>query len=239
MGTEPPVKTILAAGLFIPACSLNTWKRRMGEHAEVLDKNIFANSRTLYALAAAVQGYLLEKYGRDTVIHFIGHSVMGLVGQILVQDMPKLWATLIAPAPPRGVRFKTSWPRMDWSGLVKRRTLKKKLTPSPIEMRTLMTDLIPEDQRGWYDAPPGEPADWVWDIILAKVEVNNLGNRVRIITGRKDTMISHETGLRIAEKHGCAIWTHDGGHLPWLEPVAAKVFNKIQDHWGDFWFLQN
>ncbi len=241
--TGSPVKTILAAGLFTPAHSLDGWKYSIGEHAEVLDKSVFAgNHNSLRELAAAVRGYLLGKYGPNTVIHFVGHSMMGLVGQILAQDMPNLWATLIAPAPPRWVMLggvKTLWPRMACSGLAQGRLLTKEVVPSPADMRALMTNLVPKDQQGRYDVPTGEPRPWVWDIILAKVGVNNLGNKVRIITGRKDAMITHGTCLRIAKKHGCAVRTHNGGHLPWLEPVASEVFGMVQDSWGDFWFLNN
>lgn len=238
-----PVKTILAAGLFTPAHSLNGWKDAIGEHAEVLEKSVFAgsNHNSVHELAASVRGYLLGKYGPRTTIHFVGHSMMGLVAQLLAQDMSNLWATLIAPAPPRGVLLggvRTLWPRMAWSGIAKGRLLKKTIVPSPADMQALMTNLVPKDQQGRYDVPHGEPAPWVWDIILAKVGVNSLGDKVRVITGQSDAMITHQTCLRIAKKHNCAVKTHNGGHLPWLEPVAPEVFDMVQDSWGDFWFLR-
>ena len=163
----------------------------------------------------------------------VGHSMGGLLVQLLAAEQLLRAAVLIAPAPPRGitvlsprVAFKQLkyLPAILGSRLVKpgegdlRELVLNRLAPA--EQDALIASLVPDSGRAGRDM----------SITGVSVDARRVTCPVLVVTGDEDRFIPHRISERVARRYGAPVRLFQGhGHMLIIERGWQAVAQAIAD----------
>jgi pimeloyl-ACP methyl ester carboxylesterase len=215
------------AGGGFPAYALNLRGRGGSEpvaslgHASIAD---FADDARLVVRRITVE------HGAPAAV---GHSMGGLIVQLLAAEQILRAAVLIAPAPPRGISvlsprvvFKQLkyLPAILGSHLVKpaasdlRELVLNHL--GPVEQNVLIASLVPDSGRAGRDM----------SITGVPVDARRVTCPVLVVTGDDDHFIPRRISERVAERYGAPVRLFEGhGHMLIVERGWRAVAEAIAD----------
>jgi len=162
----------------------------------------------------------------------VGHSVGGLIAQVVAGRLPVHSLVLIAPTPPADVRF---FPTREGVRAALGH-LPALATGRPLRMREedyVQTTLhvFPEGERAAIAARVTPwPNSLVRDILTRRpaVPVNAVGAPVLVTFGFQDKLMRLSTVRLVGDRLGAVTWRFDDlAHLPMLEPGGERHARKV------------
>jgi len=163
----------------------------------------------------------------------VGHSMGGLLVQLLAAEQLLRAAVLIAPAPPRGITVLSPrvalkqlkyLPAILGSRLVKpgegdlRQLVLNRLAPA--EQDALIASLVPDSGRAGRDM----------SITGVSVDARRVTCPVLVVTGDEDRFIPHRISERVARRYGAPVRLFQGhGHMLIIERGWQAVAQAIAD----------
>ncbi|MCJ7784404.1 MAG: alpha/beta hydrolase [Desulfobacterales bacterium] len=186
----------------------------------------------------------LEKLIRELHVTpiLMGHSMGGLLAQILGSRGLGKALVLLTPASPHGIiALKPSVIKSFWSGLTTWGFWKKSFRQTFAEAEYSMLKMIPpESRRGIYDKfvyesgrAAFEIGFWLFDSKgAARVDESKVTCPVLIVAGEKDRITPASVTRKIAEKYkGVATYKELSGHAHWVigEPGWQQIAEYIEE----------
>lgn len=170
----------------------------------------------------------------------MGHSMGGLLAQMLAARREVKALVLLNPAQPRGIV--SLRPSMFWSfrgTVTKWGFWKKPFRPSPAEARYGLLHLFgPQEQEATYETLVYESDKALYELSLAPLDRRHASSvdesRVRcpvlVVSGSQDRVTPVSIGRAIAKKYGADYKEFpDHGHLTILEPGWREVAGYVSD----------
>jgi pimeloyl-ACP methyl ester carboxylesterase len=179
----------------------------------------------------------IEKLGTKPVI--IGHSMGGLLAQILSARSLAKSIVLLTPASPSGIIALTpSVIKSFWSVMSKWNFWNKPMRQTFGEATYSMLNLLPEKEQketyGRFVYESGRAAFeigyWLLDSKNAsKVDASRVTCPVLVIAGSKDNITPASVVRKVAEKYKGATYKEFGNHAHWImaEPGSEEVAKYI------------
>ena len=186
----------------------------------------------------------LEKLIRELHVTpiLMGHSMGGLLAQILGSRGLAKALVLLTPASPHGIiALKPSVIKSFWSGLITWGFWKKPFRQTFAEAEYSMLKMMPpESRRGIYDKfvyesgrAAFEIGFWLFDSKgAARVDESKVTCPVLIVAGEKDRITPASVTRKIAEKYkGVATYKELSGHAHWVigEPGWQQIAEYIEE----------
>jgi pimeloyl-ACP methyl ester carboxylesterase len=172
----------------------------------------------------------------------MGHSMGGLLAQILGSRGLAKALVLLTPASPHGlIALKSSVIKSFWSGLTTWGFWKKPFRQTFAEAEYSMLKMMPpESRRGIYDKfvyesgrAAFEIGFWLFDSKgAARVDESKVTCPVLIVAGEKDRITPASVTRKIAEKYkGVATYKELSGHAHWVigEPGWQQIAEYIEE----------
>jgi pimeloyl-ACP methyl ester carboxylesterase len=172
----------------------------------------------------------------------MGHSMGGLLAQILGSRGLVKALVLLTPAAPHGIMaLKPSVIKSFWSGLTRWGFWKKAFRPTFAEAAYSMLNLMPsESRKGIYDKfvyesgrAASEIGFWLFDSKgAAKVDETKVTCPVLIVAGEKDRITPISVTRKIAEKYKeVATYKEFSNHAHWVigEPGWQQIAEYIEE----------
>jgi non-heme chloroperoxidase len=186
----------------------------------------------------------LEKLIRELQVRpiLMGHSMGGLLAQILGSRGLAKALVLLTPASPRGIiALKPSVIKSFWSGLTTWGFWRKPLRQTFAEAAYSMLNLMPfESQKSIYDQfvfesgrAASEIGFWLFDSKkAARVDESKVTCPVLIIAGEKDRIVPVSITRKIAEKYkSVSTYKEFSDHSHWVvgEPGWQEIAEYIKE----------
>ena len=172
----------------------------------------------------------------------MGHSMGGLLAQILGSRVPAQALVLLTPAAPRGIMaLSPSTIRTFWSGLSKYGFWRKPFRMTFDEVTTSMLQLFPlEEQKVLYSKfvhesgrAAAEIGLWILDQRKAsEVDASKITCPILVIAGGKDRATPASIARKVAQKYGTlATYKEFIHHSHWVigEPGWLEIAEYIDD----------
>ena len=210
-----------------PAYALNLRGRGGSEPAASLGRASIAD---FVDDARLVVGRIAAEHGAPAAV---GHSMGGLVVQLLAAEQRLRAAVLIAPAPPRGISVLSPrvalkqlkyLPAILSSRLVKpgegdlRELVLNRLAPA--EQNALIASLVPDSGRAGRDM----------SITGVAVDARRVTCPVLVVTGDDDHFIPRRISERVARRYGAPVRLFEGhGHMLIVERGWRAVAEAVAD----------
>lgn len=184
----------------------------------------------------------VKSFGEPVIV--MGHSMGGLLGQILAARVNIHALILMAPAPPSGIfSLNPSTVRCFLSEVIRWGFWKRPIRPNFAEMAYSVMNKLPEEQRREaYDNLIYESGRAAYEIGLpwldkrgaSRVDESRVNCPVLALAGGEDRMIPPSLVAKIARKYGATYREFPGhGHLLLLEPGWHQVAEYVAN-----WLLQ-
>ncbi len=185
----------------------------------------------------------LEKLIRElpSVPIIMGHSMGGLLAQILGSRELAKALVLLTPASPHGiVALKPSVIKSFWSGLTRWGFWKKPFRQTFVEAEySMMNRLPPESRKGIYDTfvyesgrAASEIGFWLFDSKkAAKVDESKVACPMLIVAGKEDRITPVSVTRKIAEKYKTvSSYMELQNHAHWVigEPGWQKIAESVE-----------
>jgi non-heme chloroperoxidase len=186
----------------------------------------------------------LEKLIRELQVRpiLMGHSMGGLLAQILGSRGLAKALVLLTPASPRGIiALKPSVIKSFWSGLTRWGFWRKPLRQTFAEAAYSMLNLMPfESQKSVYDKfvfesgrAASEIGFWIFDSKkAARVDESKVTCPVLIVAGEKDRIVPVSITRKIAEKYKrVSTYKEFPDHSHWVvgEPGWQEIAEYIKE----------
>jgi pimeloyl-ACP methyl ester carboxylesterase len=163
----------------------------------------------------------------------VGHSMGGLIAQLVATRDCARAIVLLAPAPPRGIPVLSAklaiaqiryMPAILASGVVK---------PGRSDLRRLVVNRVPEKQREVILdmlVPDSGRAGREMSIVGVPVDKDRIRVPVLVISGDQDLFIPLSRSKRVATRYGAELRVAPGrGHMLILEPGFEEICGWIRD----------
>ena len=162
----------------------------------------------------------------------IGHSLGGLIAQLVAERLKCRGMVLINAVPPGGVRWVPSWLGVKAFLPHLHSVLRSKFVTLSFEAyQSTGFKMIPEDQqRMYFDKVTPWPASVLRDLLPKRPKVASWPCPVLVTIGHQDLVVSTWTSRLIGDYHDAVIWRFDDlGHMPPIEPNGERMVRYIID----------
>lgn len=173
--------------------------------------------------------WMAREHGQTPAL--LGHSMGGLVAQMVAARVPLAALVLVASAPPRGIPLVNPRLLVRQLRLLPRILRGQAITPDPADLVDVALNRVPGDRHAEllprFVADSGRVAR---DITFGRIAVNeNLVQcPVLCVTGEDDRLIPPKVTRRIAARYHAPVWTYPGrGHFIVCEPGNDTLANDL------------
>lgn len=163
----------------------------------------------------------------------VGHSMGGLIAQLVATKQCTRGIVLLAPAPPRGIPVIS--PRLALAQLRYMPAIigSRPVKPGRSDLRTLVVNRVPEREReAVLDmlVPDSGRAGWEMSIVGVPVNRDLVTVPVLVIAGDADLFIPLSRAKRVAARYEAPIRVAPGrGHMLIIEPGYEEVCELIAE----------
>jgi pimeloyl-ACP methyl ester carboxylesterase len=163
----------------------------------------------------------------------VGHSMGGLIAQLVATKQCTRGIVLLAPAPPRGIPVIS--PRLALAQLRYMPAIigSRPVKPGRSDLRTLVVNRVPEKEReAVLDmlVPDSGRAGWEMSIVGVPVNRDLVTVPVLVIAGDADLFIPLSRAKRVAARYEAPIRVAPGrGHMLIIEPGYEEVCELIAE----------
>lgn len=173
--------------------------------------------------------WIARRHGQPPAL--LGHSMGGLIAQLVASRNDVAALILLAPAPPRGIPLVNPRLFVKQFRRLPKILLGKALSASVEEMDDITLNCVPVEQRAAlhpkFVPDSGRAAR---DITFGAVAVDEDQVRcpVLCVTGADDRLIPPAVTRRIAARYHAPTWTYEGhGHFLVMEPGAETMVDDL------------
>jgi pimeloyl-ACP methyl ester carboxylesterase len=173
----------------------------------------------------------------------IGHSMGGLIGQLVATRDCVRGLVLLAPAPPRGIpviSLKLALAQLRYMPAI---MTSRPVRPGRADLRALVVNRVPEkDREIVLDmlVPDSGRAGREMSILGVPVDRDRVRVPVLVIAGDQDLFIPLSRSRRVAERYGGRIRVAPGrGHMLIIEPGYEELCEWTRDWMAEQGFLQS
>ncbi|MES3005529.1 MAG: alpha/beta fold hydrolase [Patescibacteria group bacterium] len=180
---------------------------------------------SIYNYADAIEGFL----SRIGPCHLVGHSMGGLIAQMVGHHKNVRKVALVTSAAPYGISPTTLAIKLR---MLRPRYLKALCTGEGYRVddgdaRWLMMNCLDDMFKPSEVFPSCESGVATWELSQGSVKVQPLKKPTLVIGCNDDRMTPVRTQEAIADLHGATYRTYAGGHLPMLEHRWRRNINDI------------
>jgi pimeloyl-ACP methyl ester carboxylesterase len=163
----------------------------------------------------------------------IGHSMGGLIAQIVATRGYARGIALLAPAPPRGIPVISLRLAIAQVRYMPAILLSRRVTPGRADLRALVVNRVPEKEREVVLdmlVPDSGRAGREMSIVGVSVDKSRIRVPVLVIAGDEDLFIPLSRARRVAARYDAPIRVAPGrGHMLIIEPGYEEVCGWIDD----------
>lgn len=163
----------------------------------------------------------------------IGHSMGGLLAQLVAQRGVGRAVVLLSPAPPRGIPVLSLKLAVLQAKYMPAILTWRTVVPGRLDLKTLVLNRVPPSEHDVlldFMVPDSGRAAFQMSIIGVPVDRERVTTPVLVIAGDKDLFIPHSRAVRVASRYGARLITAPGrGHMLVIEPGYDEMCDWIAD----------
>jgi pimeloyl-ACP methyl ester carboxylesterase len=167
----------------------------------------------------------------DPVI--VGHSMGGLLAQMVAARGIGKGLVLLSPAPPRGIPVLSLNLAMHQAKYMPAILTKRTVVPGRSDLRALVLNRVPEaEQNIVLDmlVPDSGRAALQMSVLGVPVDRKRVKSPVLVIAGDEDRFIPFSRAVRVSERYGAPLRKAPGrGHMLIIEPGYEELCDWIAD----------
>lgn len=163
----------------------------------------------------------------------IGHSMGGLLAQLVAQRAVGRAVVLLSPAPPRGIPVLSLKLAVLQAKYMPAILTWRTVVPGRLDLKTLVLNRVPPSEHDVlldFMVPDSGRAAFQMSVIGVPVDRERVTTPVLVIAGDKDLFIPHSRAVRVARRYGARLITAPGrGHMLVIEPGYDEMCDWIAD----------
>jgi pimeloyl-ACP methyl ester carboxylesterase len=163
----------------------------------------------------------------------IGHSMGGLLAQLVAERGVARGIVLLSPAPPRGIPVLSVKLAVHQAKYMPAILTSRVVVPGRSDLRALVLNRVPESERDpLLDllVPDSGRAALQMSVLGVPVDRERVKVPVLVIAGDKDLFIPLSRGRRVAARYGSPLLVAPGrGHMLIIEPGYEEICGWIEE----------
>jgi pimeloyl-ACP methyl ester carboxylesterase len=163
----------------------------------------------------------------------IGHSMGGLLAQLVAERGVGRAVVLLSPAPPRGIPVLSVKLAVLQAKYMPAILTWRTVVPGRLDLKTLVLNRVPQSEHDVlldFMVPDSGRAAFQMSIIGVPVDRERVTVPMLVIAGDKDLFIPHSRAVRVARRYGARLITAPGrGHMLVIEPGYDEMCDWIAD----------
>lgn len=166
----------------------------------------------------------------------IGHSMGGLLAQLVAQRGVGRAFVLLSPAPPRGIPVLSIKLAVLQAKYMPAILSWRTVVPGRLDLKTLVLNRVPPSEHDVlldFMVPDSGRAAFQMSIVGVPVDRTRVTAPILVIAGDKDLFIPFSRSERVARRYGAKLMTAPGrGHMLVIEPGYHEMCDWIADWIG-------
>ena len=214
----------------LKAQGVSSWAMQLPGHGT--DAGAEVSLDELVQAVRAAHDEIAEETGQKVAI--VGHSLGGLVAQMLFDSLDFQAAVLMCPSPPAGVSFSLDRTLIK-AGLRSAPSFLKG-QPIRISLETYATTAMTQVEPAEHAAVHGRLTPWPNGLVRSLVRSRPTVAPIKpdfpvlVVLGGDDRVTQPQTVRAVGDWYESVVWRFDGvGHLPPLESGGERMMNGIAD----------